>query len=170
MFLFPFISGFSGARLWLLSSSSERLDVPCYHSFCASKQKPWSIFLLLRLARPAHRVWLCYSLSSFFCSPLEHMSHSCPAWCQTCLQDSIHFRQLPWRCSNSVPLSQERQTRKIFAALFIELAHFKPNPIKSHSLLMSILKWFATTTENQLTCTNVHGDCKLYFVNKGTNQ
>ena len=168
MFLFPFISGFSGARLWPFSSSSERLDVPCYHSFCACKQKPWSIFLLLRLARPTGCDFV--TLSHPFFVLLLSTSHSCPAWCQTCLQDSIHVRQLPRRCSNSVPLSQERQTRKIFAALFIELAHFKANPIKSHSLLRSILKWFATTTENQLTCTNIHGDRELYFVNKGTNQ
>ena len=93
MFLFPFISFLglgSGPCHYLLKGQMCHVTIQFVHP----NRSLEAFFSCLGWHGQPTRCDFA-TLSSFFCSPIEHISHQCPALCQTCLQDSIHFRQLP---------------------------------------------------------------------------
>lgn len=155
MFPFPFILGLCGAQFWPLPSSSEKLYELHHHSVCASTQKSWSIFLLLRLAWPAHGVWLCYS-------PLSLFSFSLSTYHITVLLCARYVFMIALTPDNFLEgaattlLSFKRCKPGKYLLLSIELAHLKADQIKWQSRLTSIFKWFATIAESQLIYTNFH--------------
>lgn len=133
MLLFPFIFSLCGAQLRPLPSSSEKLYVPHRHSICASKQKHWSIFLLLRLAQPAHGVWLRCSPLSFPFLPLSTHHISVLLLARHVFAMAFTSDSFLEGAATMLLLLKRCKPGKYWP-LSIELAHFKADLIKLQSL------------------------------------